>query len=238
VAGEDGTVLRIATIYPELLGTYGDGGNALVLVERARRRGHLAETVRVALGDPLPSAQIYLLGGGEDGPQRQATEALSADGSLASRLADGAQVLAVCAGLQILGTRFAVAGGGEQEGLGLVDLETRRGERRAVGELLVRVGSQQLVGFENHGGVSALGDSSPLGSVEVGYGNDGSTDGVRAGGLIGTYAHGPVLALNPWLADELLSAALGASLAPLEGPADRLHQERCRRVAQGARRRP
>ena len=63
-------MLKIALVYPELLGTYGDGGNALVLAERARRRGIDVEVVSVGIGEDIPEATIYLLGGGEDGPQR------------------------------------------------------------------------------------------------------------------------------------------------------------------------
>ena len=33
------SALRIGLVYPELLGTYGDRGNAVVLVQRARWRG-------------------------------------------------------------------------------------------------------------------------------------------------------------------------------------------------------
>lgn len=231
-------MLRIALIYPELLGTYGDGGNATVLAERARRRHVEVVVETVKFGDSLPRADVYMLGGGEDGPQRQATDALRRDGTLAARMSDGAQVLAVCAGLQILGHSFTVQGGADHGGLGLVDLVTKRGERRRVGELLVRVGGDELVGFENHGGVTMLGTEQALGVVRVGYGNDGTSDGVRTASLIGTYAHGPVLALNPWLADEILSRAVGDTLEPLTSIADQLHLERCARVAQAVARRP
>jgi lipid II isoglutaminyl synthase (glutamine-hydrolysing) len=230
-------VLTIATIFPELLGTYGDGGNALVLRERATRRHLDATVVTVPLGDPLPDANVYLLGGGEDGPQRQATDALRHDGSLGSRANDGAVVFAVCAGLQILGHRFAVEGGASHDGLGLLDIATSRGTTRRVGELLVRCGEELLVGFENHGGVTSLAATASLGQPVVGFGNDGATDGVREGTYLGTYAHGPALALNPWLADELLSLALRRELEPLATVADRLHAERLR-VVQAAATRP
>jgi CobQ-like glutamine amidotransferase family enzyme len=163
---------------------------------------------------------------------------LGRDGSLGSRTANGATVFAVCAGLQILGHSFAVQGGDDFDGLGLIDLVTRRGDHRRVGDLLVRSGANQIVGFENHGGLTELGTVAALGEVTVGYGNEGATDGVRVRGYIGTYAHGPVLALNPWLADELLTVALGRELEPLATVADRLHDERCRQVAQGDSRRP
>jgi hypothetical protein len=74
--------------------------------------------------------------------------------------------------------------------------------------------------------------------VLVGHGNDGAVDGARAPGIFATYAHGPVLAINPWFADEILSAALGVALDPVVSVADRLYAERCQRVLQASTRRP
>jgi len=220
-------VLSVAVLYPELLGTYGDVGNGLVLVERARRRGFDAQLLRVGLGDSMPEASIYLLGGGEDGPQRLARDLLG-ESSFASRVADGAYVFAVCAGLQILGRVFSVEGNDRYDGLGLVDADTVRGERRSVGELAVKVQSRWLVGFENHGGRTTLSDGlEAFGTVERGRGNDGALDGYRVGRIRATYAHGPVLAMNPWLADDLLSTMLDEELAPLATVADRLYEARC-----------
>lgn len=219
---------RVALVYPELLGTYGDAGNALVLAERARRRGVEVEVLEVRLGDALVDADLYLLGGGEDGPQRLAADLLRRS-DLASRVRDGAYLFAVCAGLQLLGTTFAVQGDGQYEGLGLVDAATTRGESRAVGDLVVRVQDQILVGFENHGGVTVLGAGlAPLGRVERGRGNDGIVDGFVGERLWATYAHGPVLAQNPWFADGILERVIGRDLEPLVSVADRLYAERRR----------
>ncbi len=230
-------MLKIAVLYPELLGTYGDGGNALVLAARARRRGIDVEVVQVTLDDDLPNAQILLVGGGEDGPQRQATYGLAKNNALAKRVNDGAVLLAVCAGFQLIGTSYEVEGGAHVEGLGLIDAETTRGAKRRVGNLLTRVGSRWMVGFENHGGETALGEGEiPFGVVESGAGNgriagdSQPVDGVRRGSIFGTYAHGPVLAQNPWLADELLSLAVGRELEPLSTVADELHRRRVREV--------
>lgn len=219
-------MVRLAVLFPELLGTYGDAGNAAVLAARARRRGIEAEVLAVGLGDAVPSADLYLLGGGEDGPQRLAADLLRAS-DLAARVADGARVLAVCAGLQVIGETFCVEGDDEYPGLGLVAVRTTRGSARSVGDLAVRVGDRLLVGFENHGGVTTLGEGvEPLGAVARGRGNDGRVDGVRAPRLWATYAHGPALAQNPWLADEVLADLVGRDLEPLAGVADRLHAAR------------
>jgi hypothetical protein len=226
VDGEVGTVLKIAVLYPELLGTYGDGGNGLVMAERARRRGVEASLELVAMRDELPAADVYLLGGGEDGPQRLASDLLANNGFV-ERVSDGSYVVAVCAGLQILGRTFCVEGNNEYQGLGLVDVVTRRGEARSVGELCVRVGEQLLVGFENHGGRTVLGEGvAPLGRVLRGRANDGQVDGYRTDRIWASYAHGPVLAMNPWFADEILTTVLGQELEPLGTAADLLYARR------------
>jgi CobQ-like glutamine amidotransferase family enzyme len=222
-------MLKIATIFPELLGTYGDGGNGLVLLQRAKKRGLDVSLHSVGIGDALIDADLYLLGGGEDGPQQQATEALRRDGSLAKRLDDGAHIFAVCAGLQILGTSFAVHGGNSARGLEFVDAESVRSAQRSVGDLVVDVDGHELVGFENHGGQTHLGpDVRPLGTVRRGFGNDGRVDGFRTTVMTATYSHGPVLALNPWLADALLAASLRIELEPLASVADDLYEQRRR----------
>jgi hypothetical protein len=226
VAREVERVLTIGLLYPELLGTYGDGGNALVLAERARRRRLDVEVISVGIDDDVPDASIYLLGGGEDGPQRLGADLLRRS-TFPLRVRDGRYVLAVCAGLQILGTSFAVEGDDEYEGLGLVDVVTHRGERRSVGDLVVRVNERLLVGFENHGGRTTLGPGvEPFGVVERGRGNDGTVDGYTTSTVWASYAHGPVLAMNPWFADEVLERVLGRELAPLPTVADQLYEER------------
>ena len=96
--------LTIVRLYHDLLGTYGDQGNAEILVHRARARNLAVELVEVTPGMPVPrSGDIYLLGGGEDGPQSAALEMLKADGGLNFAAAGGATVLAICAGFQIIG---------------------------------------------------------------------------------------------------------------------------------------
>lgn len=225
--------LTIVHLYPTVLGLYGDRGNALILADRARRRGITAEIVNVDPGTPVPdSADIYLLGGGEDLAQITGTELLAADGGLARAAAHGAPVLAVCAGMQILGSSFW-AGGREVTGLGLLDVTTRPGSTRAVGELVadsLDLTIARLTGYENHGGRTTLGTGvRPLARVVQGVGNgagDG-TEGAVAGHIIGTYLHGPALVRNPALADVLLMWATNESLAPLvDETADALRRER------------
>ncbi len=227
------STLRIVWIYPDLLSTYGDRGNLLILARRAALRGLPAETYEVRSAQPLPSSgDIYLIGGGEDGPQALAAERLSADGGLRRAVDAGAAVLAVCAGYQLFGASF-FAKGAKCAGLDLLDLTSDRGPTRAVGEVRgdidPRLGLPPLTGFENHGGRTHLGpEVTPLAAVTAGIGNDGRTEGAWRGKILGTYAHGPALARNPAIADLLLKWATGAdTLAPLDDTwAERLRGER------------
>jgi lipid II isoglutaminyl synthase (glutamine-hydrolysing) len=220
-----GEPLTIAVVYPDLLGTYGDGGNGMVLARRAAWRGLEVELVSALSGARLPAADVYCLGGGEDAPEVRAADLLREDGTLVDAAAGGAVVLGVCAGYQLLGRSFPDAAGNERAGLGLLDVVSRKGTgRRAVGELLaevVRPGPRAdggptlpaLNGFENHGAVTTVGPgSTPLARVVRGVGNgDGSgTEGAWSKRILGTYLHGPLLARNVALADVLLGWALHA----------------------------
>jgi CobQ-like glutamine amidotransferase family enzyme len=212
----------IAVVYPDLLGTYGDGGNAVVLAQRLRWRGISAEVVQLKGDDPVPeTCGIYVLGGGEDDPQTLAARQLIAGGSLARAVDAGAVVFAVCAGLQVVGRSFLGRDGGPHPGVGLLDCTTdRRAATRPVGELVVApdpaLHLPTLSGYENHGGLTTPGETAtPLGRVVSGTGNGDGWEGVVNGHVLGTYMHGPALARNPALADLLLTWAVGA-LDPLD----------------------
>jgi CobQ-like glutamine amidotransferase family enzyme len=230
----------VAVVFPDLLGTYGDGGNGLILARRAEWRGHDAELLQAVSDRPLPDADVYCLGGGEDGPQVRAARTLIADGTLAARVKDGAVVLAVCAGFQIVGRSFPGADGEAHEGLGLLHMETTKGPPpRAVGEVVAEVVGLPdlpvLTGFENHGGRTTLGPgTNALGRVTHGVGNGDGSEGAVSGCVVGTYLHGPVLARNPGLADLLLSWALGEEVQRLpaldDAAADSLRSERLEAV--------
>ncbi|GAA2328548.1 glutamine amidotransferase [Dactylosporangium salmoneum] len=213
--------LRLIWLYPDLLSTYGDRGNLLILARRADLRGLPVECAEVRADNPVPAdGDIYLLGGGEDGPQALAAQRLAADGSLHRAVERGATVFAVCAGYQLLGHSF-FAKGAKYPGLSLLDIDSDRGESRAVGELAGEthpaLGLPTLTGFENHGGRTHLGPGvKPLAKVTTGIGNDGQSEGAWNGRILGTYSHGPALARNPAIADLLLRWATGMTMEPID----------------------
>ena len=154
--------------------------------------------------------------------------------ALEEAVAGGAAALAVCGGYQLFGRFYRDQSGEELPGTGLLPLYTVAGERRMIGDVLLDCElepgvKRTLAGFENHAGRTVLeAGAEPLGRVVAGFGNDGQSgyEGCRAGRVVGTYLHGPLLPRNPWLADWLLSQALahrlGGEPPELEPLADEL----------------
>ena len=211
------TDLAICHLYPDHLNIYADRGNIAVLRYRCERRGIEFTVAGCGPGDPLPEADLFYLGGGQDRDQvAVAGDLVGKAGALRSAVEDGAAVLAVCGGYQLLGHGYRGHAGDDMPGTGLVDLETEAGPTRMIGNIAIRCEldpgePHTVVGFENHAGRTHLGAGiEPLGRVLHGNGNNGSDggEGVRAGRVIGTYIHGPLLPKNPWLADWLLCASL------------------------------
>lgn len=220
--------LCVAHLYPELLNLYGDSGNILVLRKRMEWRGMGFDLREAHVGErPLLSGvDLVLIGGGSDREQRIVCDFLLDErDELAAFVEDGGVLLAVCGGYQLLGHSYMM-GDEEVPGLSLVDLSTDRGDPRLVGNIAIesRVCSQPIVGFENHGGRTRLGDGvEPLGKVLHGFGNDGVSgyEGCLYKNVLGTYMHGPLLPKNPGVADWLIARALerrygSCELAPLD----------------------
>jgi CobQ-like glutamine amidotransferase family enzyme len=217
------SVVRIGLVLPDVMGTYGDGGNAVVLRQRLRLRGMAAEIVEITLSDAVPAElDLYTLGGAEDYAQRLATKHLIRYPGLQQAVSRGAPVLAICAAIQVLGHWYETSAGERVDGVGLLDVTTSPQAVRTIGEVVSRPLlpglAEPLTGFENHRGGTVLGSSArPLGAVTKGAGNragDGF-DGAVQGSVVATYMHGPCLARNPELADLLLSRVVG-ELPPLD----------------------
>jgi lipid II isoglutaminyl synthase (glutamine-hydrolysing) len=228
------STIRIGLVLPDVMGTYGDGGNAVVLRQRLSLRGIDAEVIDITLADPVPdSLDLYTLGGAEDYAQRLATKHLIQYPGLQRAAERGAPVLAICAAIQVLGHWYETSSGERVEGVGMLNVTTSPQPKRTIGEVvsqpLIPGLTERLTGFENHRGGTVLGSSAePLAVVVTGAGNrDGDGfDGAVQGSVVATYLHGPCLARNPELADLLLSRVVG-DLAPLElGEVDQLRRER------------
>ena len=240
--------LRLLALYPDRMNIYADRGNILLLRRRCEWRGIGFSYDAAGPGDAVdPNAHdLFYVGGGQDRDQKAVAADMVATKreALAAAIGDGAVVLAVCGGYQLLGHSYQL-GGERLPGLGLADLETvREPGPRLIGNVAIEAdlgaGSQLIAGFENHGGRTYLGAGArPLGRVVKGYGNNGKDglEGVRRDNLIGTYLHGPLLPKNAWLGDFLIALALerrhGArpELEPLEDGLELAAQSCARTVA-------
>jgi CobQ-like glutamine amidotransferase family enzyme len=234
--------LRVGALYPDLLNIYADRGNLLLLERRCQWRGIGFELRGIGLGEPLdPDAHDLLyIGGGQDRDQALCARDMvdTKRDALHAAAERGAVVFAVCGGYQLLGHGYAM-GGERLPGVGLVDLETVRGDGpRLIGNVAIELDDGTvLAGFENHGGRTRLGPGErPLGRVLRGHGNDGRSgyEGVRGGPhgtVVGTYLHGPLLPKNAHFADWLTATALGIELAPLDDALEDAAHVAARRAA-------
>jgi len=239
--------IRVGHLYPDYLNIYADRGNIAVLAQRAAWRGHELAVKPVSVGDELQPGEHDLLyvGGGQDREQALVAVDLAAKAdAVAQAVSAGAAMLAVCGGYQLLGRFYRDREGRELPGVGILPLHTIAGTRRMIGDVLLQCewAGRTLAGFENHAGRTILDDGAePLGRVVSGFGNDGSSgyEGCRAGRVVGTYLHGPLLPRNPWLADWVLAQALahatGGEPADLTPLADELEHEAYEVAAQRAR---
>jgi lipid II isoglutaminyl synthase (glutamine-hydrolysing) len=233
--------LTVGCLYPEIMGGYGDRGNLSAIVRRCGWRGIATDVRELRLGDPLGPGEVdlFVIGSGGEFHQRLiATDLADVKGpGICEAVGQGAALLAVGAGYELLGRFYQPRRGVELPGARLFDTwtiqqgadlsrasctiaEARAG--RVIGDLLVRWDGAEpggsppgshgelLVGSENHSARTYLGPSArALGQVVLGQGNNGDGhEGVRLGNAIGTYLRGPCLPRNPVLTDFLIRAAL------------------------------
>lgn len=237
--------LTIGHLYPELLNLYGDRGNIQCMMKRCLWRGIEAETIAFGLEDSIDFSKldIVLLGGGSDREQRIVCSRLrDIRENFHHYVEDGGSVLAVCGGYQLLGHYYKTEED-TLEGLSLVDLYTEQGCPRLINNIVLKNPdfSLPIVGFENHGGRTYIGDNKPFGKVVYGHGNNGEDgqEGVLYKNVVGTYLHGPLLPKNPHICDYLLSNALErkygkGTLEPLDDTQEiQANQELYKRFVQG-----
>ena len=214
--------LKIGHLYPKLLNIYGDIGNIITLCKRYEWRGGVIEIDNINIGDNIKEHDIYFIGGGQDAQQIEVSQELQKHKSFLTEERDrGAVFLGICGGYQLLGHYYQPHNGEKLKGIGLLDAYTIAGNKRFIGNVTVDtdiISPNTLVGFENHSGLTYLqGDTTPIGTVTIGNGNNGDdkTEGARYKNVFGTYLHGSFLPKNPHFADYILELAIQEKLEKL-----------------------
>jgi CobQ-like glutamine amidotransferase family enzyme len=204
--------LHILHLYPNELNTYGDHGNRLVLIRRIQWFGFESVVNYHHPGGDFPKeVDMVIGGGGQDSAQADVQNDILKIGSQLHKLTEtGVPMVLICGTYQLFGHRFVTNAGQVVKGISIFDLETIGGDKRMIGNLMVKSDFGVLFGFENHSGQTFLGKGQkPLGRVLRGGGNNGKdkTEGARTNNVFGTYMHGPFLPNNPQFCDELIKIA-------------------------------
>jgi lipid II isoglutaminyl synthase (glutamine-hydrolysing) len=210
--------LTIGWLYPELMSTYGDRGNIIVLQKRCEWREIKTEIRKLDVGFDvklLTSCDLLFMGGAQDKQQQIVTsDLMKKKNVLKQMIDDGTPGLYICGAYQFLGRYYKEADGAIINGLGILDIYTENpgtNSPRLIGNVAAEIDGSTVVGFENHGGRTYLGKQvNPFGRIIKGFGNNGSdgTEGAIYKNSFGTYLHGPILPKNPKFADSLIKLAL------------------------------
>ena len=205
--------LHIVSLYHNDMNIYGDTGNILALVRRAKQHGFAPIVHEYNPGDTFPETTHLLIGGGgQDSGQSSIYEDLQKIAPQLHALAkNGAPMLMICGMYQLFGHEFITTSDEHIKGIGVLDVVTQAESERLIGNVIAHSDDfGELVGYENHSGQTVLGkNAAPLAIVTQGAGNNqlDDTEGARFNNVIGSYLHGPLLPKNPRLTDWLVETA-------------------------------
>ncbi|MDO4668035.1 MAG: type 1 glutamine amidotransferase [Streptococcus sp.] len=209
--------LNIAHLYGNLLNTYGDNGNILMLKYIGEKLGARVTVDIVSLEDTFDNHyyDLAFFGGGQDYEQTIVAKDLpNKKVGLQHFIDDNGVLLAICGGFQLLGEYYIEASGRRIEGLGIMGHYTlNQTNNRYIGDIKIynEEFQETYYGFENHQGRTFLSDDEkPLGKVIYGNGNnkEDASEGVHYKNVFGSYFHGPILSRNTNLAYRLVTTAL------------------------------
>lgn len=205
--------IHILQLYSRDMNIYGDWGNVLTVMQRAKWHGYEPVLHEYNPGDAFPQdIDIIIGGGGQDTGQDKIQNDLLKIGPKLHELADSdTPMLVICGLYQLFGHFFRTKNGHEIKGVGILDIETHGGPERMIGNIVTQSDEfGDIIGYENHSGQTFLGKSvQPLGKVIKGAGNNGQDEyeGARYRHVIGSYMHGSLLPKNPNIADWLIEKA-------------------------------
>ena len=208
--------LRVCHLYGNLMNTYGDNGNLLMLQHRAKKLGYEVETTLISLEEDFNAEDfdIVMFGGGQDFEQTVVAKDLqNKKESLIQYIEDNGVVVAICGGFQLLGRYYVNASGERLNGISAIDVCTNgQFPSRLIGDIEIfnEEFGETYLGYENHIGRTYLGKNmKPLGKVVKGFGNneEDHVEGCHYKNVFCSYFHGPILVRNQHLADRIIETA-------------------------------
>ena len=214
--------LRICHLYGNLMNTYGDNGNLLMLQHRAKKLGYEVETTLISLEEDFnpEDFDIVMFGGGQDYEQTVVAKDLqNKKDTLIEYIEDDGVVVAICGGFQLLGRYYVNASGERLNGISAIDVCTNgQFPNRLIGdvEIFNEEFGETYLGYENHIGRTYLGKNmKPLGKVVKGFGNneEDHVEGCHYKNVFCSYFHGPILVRNQHLADRIIETAAQRQLS-------------------------
>ncbi|EHR4851057.1 adenosylcobyric acid synthase [Enterococcus faecalis] len=209
--------LVVCHLYGNLLNTYGDNGNLLMLKYLTEKMGVTFRSEIISIYEPFDPEKydLVFVGGGQDFEQLIISEDIqNKKEALTSYIENDGVLLAICGGYQLLGHYYVGAQGEKIKGIGALDHYTlSQDNNRFIGDIEIynEEFDETYYGFENHNGMTFLGEGErPLGTVKQGKGNNGQDngEGVVYKNVFGSYFHGPILARNKNLGIRLIRTAL------------------------------
>ncbi len=208
--------LRVCHLYGNLMNTYGDNGNLLMLQYRAKKLGYEVETTLISLEEDFNAEDfdIVMFGGGQDFEQTVVAKDLqNKKEALIQYIEDNGVVVAICGGFQLLGRYYVNASGERLNGISAIDVCTNgQFPSRLIGDIEIfnEEFGETYLGYENHIGRTYLGKNmKPLGKVVKGFGNneEDHVEGCHYKNVFCSYFHGPILVRNQHLADRIIETA-------------------------------
>ena len=208
--------LRVCHLYGNLMNTYGDNGNLLMLQHRAKKLGYEVETTLISLEEDFnpDDFDIVMFGGGQDYEQTVVAKDLqNKKDALIQYIEDDGVVVAICGGFQLLGRYYVNASGERLNGISAIDVCTNgQFPSRLIGDIEIfnEEFGETYLGYENHIGRTYLGKNmKPLGKVVKGFGNneEDHVEGCHYKNVFCSYFHGPILVRNQHLADRIIETA-------------------------------
>jgi CobQ-like glutamine amidotransferase family enzyme len=207
--------VRFLHLFPAQLSLNGETGNLDALVARLKWSG-IESTVEEfdASGSIASSIDAVFIGSGTLAGALEALELIEGQASKLRELAaDGVPFLALGLGWEILGESIELLDGRTVAGVGIFPSRSQRVAIRASSESYGYDQSGNLTtGYANHSSeIELLNTAQPLISLQSGFGNSSSKsakevpgEGLLDENLMAARLNGPLLPMNPHLADQFL----------------------------------